>query len=88
MALNELQPGDVVYAATALYNDGGVPGLGEDATIALAGTRGVLVNIGHAEEDTRRMVYLVRFEDEHKTLGMPVGCLPEELTDDPAGIVP
>lgn len=86
MALSDLHPGDVVYAATALYNDGGVPDIHSDAILAAPGTRGVLINVGHAEEDPRQSIYLVRFEDADKTLGMPVGCLAEELTDDPDSI--
>lgn len=86
MAVHELEPGDMVYAATALHSDGGVPGLEDGALLAAPGTRGVLINIGHPEEDPDQTIYLVRFEDEDKALGLPVGCLPEELTDDPAGI--
>jgi nitrogen fixation protein NifZ len=88
MALNDLQPGDVIYAATTLHNDGGVPGMEGEALLARPGTRGVLINIGHPEEDPNETIYLVRFEDEQKNLGLPVGCLPEELTDDPATIAP
>jgi nitrogen fixation protein NifZ len=64
MDLTQLNPGDVVYAATAIHNDGGIPDLEPGALVADAGTRGVLVNVGHLEEDPGRAVYLVRFEGE------------------------
>ncbi len=79
MDLSQLGPGDVVYAATAIHNDGGIPDLEEGALLAEAGTRGVIVNIGHLEEDPRQAIYLVRFEGDELVLGPPTGCLPEEL---------
>ncbi|MCG6897794.1 MAG: nitrogen fixation protein NifZ [Thiocapsa sp.] len=79
MDLNQLVPGDLVYAAADIHNDGGLPGLPEAALIAAAGTRGVILNIGHLEEDLGREVYLVRFEGEGSELGPPTGCWPEEL---------
>lgn len=86
MALTDLQSGDIIYAATTLYNDGGIPGLEEAAVLAVPGTRGVLVNIGHPEEAPEETIYLVRFEDAEMNLGHPVGCLPEEVTDDPTSL--
>lgn len=71
--------GDVVYAATAIYNDGGLEDVAENALLAAAGTRGVLVRKRHLEEDETRGVFLVRFEDEEKNLGQPIGCYAEEL---------
>ena len=71
--------GDVVYAATAIYNDGGLEDVAENALLAAAGTRGVLVRKGHLEEDETRSVFLVRFEDAEKNLGPPIGCYAEEL---------
>jgi len=56
MDLTQLNPGDVVYAATAIHNDGGIPDLEPGALVADAGTRGVLVNVGHLEEDPGRAV--------------------------------
>lgn len=79
MDLTELNPGDVVYAATAIHNDGGIPDLEPGALLADAGTRGVLVNIGHLEEDPEQAIYLVRFEGTGMTLGPPTGCWAEEL---------
>jgi nitrogen fixation protein NifZ len=80
MMLEDLQPGDVVYAAAELFNDGFVPDLPADALIAQAGTRGVVINTGHLEEDPEQTIYLVRFEGGDLTLGPPIGCLPEELS--------
>ena len=48
--------------------------------LAPAGARGVVVQSGYAEEDESQMIYLVRFEDVSGELGPPIGCLPEELT--------
>lgn len=79
MDLSQLNPGDCVYAATAIHNDGGIPDLEKNALVADAGTRGVIVNIGHLGEDPGRTVYLVRFEGVGLRLGPPTGCWPEEL---------
>lgn len=79
MNLIELQPGDVLYAAMDIINDGSLPGTAEDALIAAEGTRGVLINVGHLEEDPDRELFLVRFENADGVLGMPTGCWPEEL---------
>jgi nitrogen fixation protein NifZ len=86
MSLQELQPGDIVYAKTTLYNDeGSIPELPADAVIAEAGTRGVILNIGHLEEQPDAELYLVRFEqkDKNNDLGPPTGCWPEELSSEP-----
>ena len=79
MDLTQLNPGDAVYAATAIHNDGGIPDLEPGALVADAGPRGVLVNVGHLEEDPGRAIYLVRFEGEGLVLGPPTGCWAEEL---------
>lgn len=83
MNLRQLQPGDVVYAACAIENDGSLPTLDSTALIAQPGARGVIVNIGHLEEDPDRELYLVRFEDPDLNLGPPTGCWPEELSATP-----
>jgi len=44
----------------------------------------VVVQIGAAAADMRQEIILVRFEDADGVLGPPVGCLPEELTQDEA----
>ena len=42
-----------------------------------------MVNYGRAEADETQHVYLVRFENgPNGDLGDPVGCFPEELTQD------
>lgn len=79
MDLRHLVPGDMVQAATTITNDGSHPGLDPDAVIAESGTRGVILNIGHLEEDENQELYLVRFEQPDGILGPPTGCWPEEL---------
>jgi nitrogen fixation protein NifZ len=84
MHLDQLAPGDIVYAATEIRNDGGIPDLPANALLALPGTRGVIVNIGHLEEDPDRELFLVRFENADLTLDPPTGCWPDELSAQPA----
>lgn len=79
MSLAQLNPGDIVFAATEIKNDGGIPDMPADAIIASPGTRGVIVNLGHLEQDPERELFLVRFEDPELRLGPPTGCWPEEL---------
>jgi len=74
-----LEEGDMVYAANAIYNDGGLEGIAENALLYPADTRGVIVRKGHLEQDEGRSVFLVRFEDAEKNLGEPIGCFAEEL---------
>lgn len=76
--------GDMVFAREALRNDGGLPDVAPEAVLAEAQTRGVVVRVGHVEAEPTQTLYLVRFEDESGVLGPPVGCLPEELTQDSA----
>lgn len=81
--------GDLVYAAQDLYNDpveetgeSAIPGLAAGVLLAAAGTRGVVVNVGHAEAMPDTDIYLVRFETGPQgTLSEPIGCLAEELSD-------
>ncbi len=85
--MSRFQMGDMVFAAQDLYNEAleetgesAIPGAEPDALLATAGTRGVVVNVGHAEEMPNAEIYLVRFElDAEGTLGEPVGCLADEL---------
>jgi nitrogen fixation protein NifZ len=79
MTLENLEPGDMVFAAIEIRNDGSVPDLPAEALLAQPGTRGVLLNTGHLEEQPNTTLYLVRFEDENRELGPPVGCWPEEI---------
>jgi nitrogen fixation protein NifZ len=81
------QIGDMVFAALDLYNEpieetgeSGIPGIAPGELLAAAGTRGVIVNVGHAQEMPDEEIYLVRFEmDAAGTLGEPIGCLTDEL---------
>ena len=74
--------GDMVFSLEALYNDGFIPELADDALLAGPGSRGVIVTFGYAEAAPDEEIYLVQFEDSNGRLGPPVGCLPEELTQD------
>lgn len=79
MKLQQCQPGDMVFAKTEIRNDGFVPGIDADAIIAAPGTRGVIINFGHFEDNPDEEVVLVKFEDAQGELGPAVGCWPEEL---------
>jgi nitrogen fixation protein NifZ len=80
--------GDMVFAAQDLFNEpieetgeSGIPGVAAGALMASAGTRGVVVNVGHAEAAPKLEIYLVRFESgPDGTLAEPIGCLVEELS--------
>ncbi len=76
--------GDMIFAAEDILNDGGMPGIAEEeGLIAPAGMRGVVVHFGVAELDESQEIYLVQFENgPDGSLGAPVGCLPEELTQE------
>jgi nitrogen fixation protein NifZ len=84
--------GDMVYAAQDLYNEAleetgesAIPGVAPEAMLAATGTRGVVVNVGHAQEMPNEEIYLVRFElDAEGTLAEPIGCLSEELSESAA----
>jgi nitrogen fixation protein NifZ len=79
MTVEDLDIGDVVYAAITITDDGSIPGGNEGEILAEAGTRGVITMIGHVEEEPGRSVWLVRFEDKDRNLGNPVGCWVEDL---------
>ncbi|MFA5924141.1 MAG: nitrogen fixation protein NifZ [Methylobacter sp.] len=83
MNVEDLDIGDVVYAANTITDDGSIPGGIEGAILAEAGTRGVITLIGHVEEEPSRSVFLVRFEDKDINLGNPVGCWVEDLMVEP-----
>lgn len=76
--------GEMVFSRELLVNDGGIADVAADAVLATPGQRGVVVNHGHVEADPDQAIYLVRFEGDGDGLGPPVGCLPEELTQDEA----
>ena len=73
-------------------NDGtsAVPEAAPGALLAAAGTRGMIVNVGHVEEAPEQLLYLVSFETGPESadsgrrgkreLELPFTCLPEELT--------
>lgn len=79
MNIEDLDLGDVVYAAHTITDDGSMPESSEGEILAEAGTRGVIVMKGYVEEDPGRSVFLVRFEDEELNLGRPIGCWTEDL---------
>ena len=83
MNVEDLDIGDVVYAANTITDDGSIPDGVEGEILAEAGTRGVITLIGHVEEDPSRSVFLVRFEDKDMNLGNPVGCWVEDLAVEP-----
>ncbi len=78
----QYEVGDMIFAAEDILNDGGMPDIAEEeGLIAPAGMRGVVVHYGVAELDESQEIYLVQFENgPDGSLGHPVGCLPEELT--------
>ncbi|MCB1907600.1 MAG: nitrogen fixation protein NifZ [Rhodocyclaceae bacterium] len=76
--------GELVFASQRIVNDGSLPELPEDAVLAEAGRKGVIVRCGHLAE-SREEIFLVRFADEGGTLGPPVGCLADELASAPPG---
>ncbi|MEM0912877.1 MAG: nitrogen fixation protein NifZ [Pseudomonadota bacterium] len=80
--IEELVPGDIVYAATTIKNDGSLPGLSEGAVVAEKGQRGVIINTGHLEENPNKIIILVRFErdGEPGNLGPAIGCWKDELS--------
>lgn len=82
MIATQYQVGDMVFASEDILNDGGMPGMDDDeGVIAPAGTRGVVVHYGVAELDESEKIYLVQFETgPNGELGLPVGCLADELT--------
>jgi len=74
--------GELVFCTEDLLNDGGMPDADEDAVLVVLGSRGMVVQTGYLEADEQQMIYLVRFEDANGELGQPIGCLPEELTQE------
>ncbi|NOS89131.1 MAG: nitrogen fixation protein NifZ [Methylococcaceae bacterium] len=83
MNVEDLDIGDVVYAAKTIVDDGSIPNGEEGDILAEAGARGVITLIGHIEEEPTRSVFLVRFEDKALNLGNPVGCWLEDLMVEP-----
>ncbi len=79
MKIDELDLGDMVYAAHTILNDGSMPEGEEGQILAAAGARGVIVMKGHLEENPERTIFLVRFEDQDLNLGRPIGCWSDDL---------
>ncbi|MDO8828062.1 nitrogen fixation protein NifZ [Methylophaga sp.] len=79
MKFEDLEIGDVVYAAHDIVDDGSMPDKEMGDILAEKGSRGVVVNLGHLEEQPTTAVFLVRFENEALVLGSPIGCLKEDL---------
>ena len=79
MNIEDLDLGDVVYAAHTIIDDGSMPDSEEGAVLAEQGSRGVIVMKGYVEEDPDRSVFLVRFEDAQMNLGRPIGCWTSDL---------
>ena len=79
MNVEDLDLGDVVYAAHTIIDDGSMPESEEGEILAEHGTRGVIVMKGYVEETPDRSVFLVRFEDKDLNLGRPIGCWKEDL---------
>ena len=80
MNVRALEPGDTIYAAHELRNDGSIPDLPENELIAEQGARGVLVNVGRLEQQPDLTLFLVRFENHDLSLGPAVGCWPDEIS--------
>lgn len=88
--MSQFQMGDMVFAVEDLFNEpveetgeSAIPGIAPGALLTAAGTRGVVVNVGHAEAAKDVDIYLVRFESgADGTLEEPIGCLSEELSAD------
>ncbi len=89
--MSRFQVGDLVYAAQNLYNDpveetgeSAIPGVFPDMLLAAGGTRGMVINVGHAEAMPEEEIYLVRFETaQGANLAEPIGCLADELSYEP-----
>ena len=88
MNVEDLDIGDVVYAARLIADDGSIPDGNEGEVLAEAGTRGVITLLGHVDEEPNRTVFLVRFEDKEMNLGNPVGCWVEDLMVEPKLVTP
>ena len=74
--------GDMVFSRIDIHNDGSVPEVEDNALLAAARTRGVVVRVGSVEHQPEVRIYLVCFEGADTVLGPPVGCFDRELTQD------
>ncbi len=80
MKIQDLEVGDVVYAAHNIVDDGSMPDNEQGDVLAVTGSRGVVVMRGHVEEQPEIDVFLVRFEDENLNLGRAIGCYTDDLS--------
>lgn len=86
--MTQYNAGDMVYAVDNLYNDpieetgeSAIPGVFPGMLLVPAGTRGMVVNVGHPEAMPEETLYLVSFETgKNGALAEPVGCLGEEIS--------
>jgi nitrogen fixation protein NifZ len=87
--MDKFDMGEMVFATADLYNDdltedgaSLIPDVEPNALLAPTGSRGVVVNVGHLPDQPQQAIYLVRFESgPDKALGVPIGCMQEELTN-------
>lgn len=85
--MSRFNEGDMVFATQDLLNDqneetgeSGIPGVLPGMVLARAGTRGMVVNVGHIKESPDDEIYLVSFETgPGGALAEPIGCLAEEI---------
>jgi len=80
MKIEDLDLGDVVYAAHAITDDDSMPSGMRGEVLVEAGARGIITMIGHVEDQPERSVFIVRFEDRNLNLGSPIGCGPDDLS--------
>ncbi len=80
MRHEHVEPGDVVFCAEAIFNDGTFPDCEENALLVAAGQRGVITNIGYVEAEPDKRVFLVRFEQPGSDqLGPEIGCWEDDI---------
>jgi nitrogen fixation protein NifZ len=79
MNVEDLDLGDMVFAAHVIVDDGSMPDGEEGVILAEEGARGVIVMKGFVEEEPEKSVFLVRFEDKDFNLGRPIGCWATDL---------
>lgn len=81
MNIELFEPGNIIFAAKDIENDGSMPQVEDNKILANAGQRGVIINIGYLEDQPHRHLVLVQFENKNSLadLGPSVACWPEEL---------
>ncbi len=85
MRLQDIEPGDTVFCAQAIFNDGTFPECEENALLVASGQRGVITNVGYVEAQPDKLVFLVRFEmPGSNQLGPEIGCWEEDLAAETA----